>query len=129
MYFDKDFIERNLAEPKNWKKPFDSDIFNSVFRSIGVIFNYISSKFLIVATVTVVVFIIGKQWLPAIILIIVLIPIYIIRFAIRWITKNHKKIKTSKTSEGVIIVEIEKEVENENVKDDININQSTLPFK
>jgi len=126
MEFNQDFIDRNLAEPKNWKKPFDSDIHNSFFRIIGIIFNFIASKFLTIATILIIVFLIGRQWFPAIILIIIVTPIYLVKFVIRWVIKNHKKIKTSKTSEGVVIVELEKE---EKIKDGININQQALPLK
>ena len=125
MYFDKDFIERNMAEPKNWKKPFDSDIHNSIFRIIGIIFNFIASKFLTISTIFIIVFLIGRQWFPAIVLLIVVIPLYLIKFAIRWIIKNHKKIITSKTSENVIIVELEKD---EKPNSDNNINISQLPL-
>jgi hypothetical protein len=127
MSFDKDFIERNMAEPKNWKKPLDSDVHNSIFRIIGIIFNFISSKFLTIATILIIVFLVGRQWFPAIVLTILVIPLYLIKFGIRWVVKNHKKVKTSKTSEGVIIVELEKDEGFKN--DNLNINQSSLPLK
>jgi uncharacterized membrane protein len=122
----KEYVKRNMAEPKNWKKPFDSDIHNSIFRTIGAIFNFISSKFLITATILIIVSLILKEWFFAVILFFTVIPLYLVKFIIRWVIKNHKKIKTSKTSEGVIIVELEKD---EKVNNDININQSSLTFK
>ena len=109
MDYSKDFLERNMKEPKNWKKPLDSDIFNSIFRIIGIIFNFVFSKLLMIVTLFIVVLLIKREWSPAIVLTSFVFPIYLIKFVIRWMIKNHRNIKTSETSENVTFVKFEKD--------------------
>jgi hypothetical protein len=125
-YNNKEFIERNMAEPKNWKKPFDSDIFDSVFRIISLIFNFMVARFLNTITFVLIILLIYKQWTPAFLLSTLIVPIYFYRFIIRYIAKNHRNMKVSTTSENVTFIKFEKD---ESLNEGININQPLPPLK
>lgn len=127
MDFNKNFIERNEAEPKNWKRPFDSEVFNVFFRIISIIFNSITSKYLNILFIFILVpLIFFKQWIPFLILAPVYLFIRVIRYWVNWFLKNYKDMKTATTSENVTFIKFEKD---KNIDNDINLNQSSLPFK
>ena len=113
----------NLKEDDKYNPLFKSSTPDIFIRIISSIFNFLFGRYLNIFLLLILAGIITKAWTMVCVLILLITPIYLIRFIISWFSRNYRRIKVYTDSENVTFVKLGK---NEDVVEETKNSQITI---